>query len=713
MKMMQRMMGTLSRNIPEHQRLEEIFGLKHRFHKSLVPISISALLVLVVQLTAFDGWCDLTRAPEADAEVGELLDLSLEDILDLEVTSASLKTQRLMDVASAVYVISSEDILRSGASSLPEMLRMVPGLNVFQIDTNKWGVSARGFNGRYSRKLLVLIDGRSIYNPTFSGVYWDAQDIIPEDIDRIEVIRGPGATIWGSNAMNGVINIITKTAQQTQGGLLKVGMGTERLASGALRYGGMLGENFSYRLHGNGFEEDSGVAFGTSEDSWDHWANGRVGFRLDGTVGSSEDTLTIQGEYSENRNHTNVLAASLATLTTSRENDTEDVHGAHLQVRWMRQFENGGTLTLQGYYDHYERDSTYWFIESVETWDVEAHHAFQIAQSHQLIWGLNFRWIDSTISPNETQFMSLTQSDLFFASLFVQDEITLMADRLFLTLGSKIEDNPYAGWDIQPSARLLWRLSSNHTVWGAVSRALRSPSSIETDGVLRAIVQSASMPVPSVLEIASDDGNFDTEKMIAYEMGYRGRLTDKVFMEANLFYNDYDDLFRLDYGDTALITIAAGTYLYVPTIISNGSSGHTHGLEVALEWEVNDWWRLIGGYGYLRMDLDDSVTEADLDVVADEQYAQNQLSLRSRMDLPHNVSLDLWYRFTDRIPGLDLSAFSSLDLHLSWKPLPDLEFSIIGKNLLDSQNMEFSDEYFSIQTVEIERSVFGQIKWEF
>ncbi|MEO5368167.1 MAG: TonB-dependent receptor plug domain-containing protein, partial [Magnetococcus sp. WYHC-3] len=375
---------------------------------------------------------ELSRVPEGDGGVDQLMDLELEELLELEVTSASLKTQRLMDVASSVYVIDNAEIRRSGARSLPELLRQVPGLQVAQLDASRWAVSARGFNGRYARKLLVLIDGRSVYNPTFSGVYWDAQDLVLEDVERIEVIRGPGATIWGSNAMNGVINIITRSAQQTTGTLLKAGAGNTRHWGGTARHGGPLGGATHYRVYAQGFEEGSTRQPLLDAETWDRWSSGRAGFRLD-SAPAARDVVTFTGEVSANRNRSVIQVLDLNTLTTTPDQDAQDVQGAHMLGRWVHHQESGGTLSVQGYVDHYRRDATLWFDEEVTTLDLEAHHLLSLPRGQQLVYGANLRWISHGSGDNDSRIRIIpAEADEWSYSAFVQDEVALSPERWFL-----------------------------------------------------------------------------------------------------------------------------------------------------------------------------------------------------------------------------------------------------------------------------------------
>ncbi|MEG3639245.1 TonB-dependent receptor plug domain-containing protein [Magnetococcus sp. PR-3] len=649
---------------------------------------------------------DLTKAPQEDAELEEMLDLSLEEMLEVEVTSASLKTQRLMDVPSAVHVISSEDILRSGATSIPEMLRMVPGLHVGQIDANKWAVSSRGFAGRFSRQLLVLINGRSIYNNSFAGVYWDAQDLIAEDIERIEIIRGPGSTIWGSNAMNGVINIITKSAAHTKGGLAKVGMGSERPKNGAFRYGGALNDAFDYRLYAKGFELDSSHDTDTQDDAYDHMQSGRMGFRLDGQL-NPRDQLMAEGEISRSTNHTSYLATGALNdlISQTYPKDEEKVTGAHLLARWVRAIDEHESLTIQAYYDRYHRNSQVALKETSDVFDFELHHLFRWGQHHQIIWGGSTRWIQHEMENTNYMIFTPEKRNMATISLFVQDEIQFHKD-WFLTLGSKLEYNSFTQLEVQPNARLLWRMAPEHSLWASVSRALHTPSRLEYDSNVYGDFAASG----TVLNY-SRKGKMNPEEVYAMELGYRGKVHEEAFLEANLFYNVYNGLIGLgDYTDT----IVAPGYLQRSYALGNVTDGNSYGMEFSMEWQAQAWWKLIAGASYVLFDLNHHSSEIERNSLREEQTPQKQFTLRSQMNLPHDLTLDTWFRYVDEIPLSTLTTqHSTVDIRLAWQPRQHLELSLTGKNLLDPRHVEAIDEFTGMTAHEVERSIYAQVKWMF
>ena len=429
----------------------------------------------------------LANPVQASGSMDNYLDLPLEDLLSMEVTSVSKKKQRLTEAAAAVFVITQEDIRRSGVTSIPEALRLAPGLQVAKIDANKWAISSRGFNTQFVNKLLVLIDGRSVYTPSYSGVYWDAQDTLLEDIDRIEVIRGPGATLWGANAVNGVINIITKQAGDTQGGLMVASAGNEEKVIAGLRYGAELNKNTHGRLYLKFNERDSSYAPGLDDEAGDDWKSLRGGFRIDSQP-SDKDRWTVQGDvYEADENQTLNLwrdpsdPSNLNFAPFYLDANTADEiesSGWNLLTRWDHLLSNTSNITLQLYYDHTKRAENF-LLQEQDTLDIDFQHQLEVFGNHDLVWGLGYRHIEDEFS--NTYIVAFLpdsgSSDLF--SAFLQDEIELLPDRLRLTLGSKFEQNDFTGFEVQPSARLIWLPTERSTLWGSVSRAVRTPSRLE------------------------------------------------------------------------------------------------------------------------------------------------------------------------------------------------------------------------------------------
>lgn len=607
---------------------------------------------------------------------GSLFQMSLDQLMDLKVISVVKRPQPLGKSPAAVFVITSEDIRRSGATSIPEALRLAPGVHVARIDGNKWAIAIRGFNNRFANKLLVLMDGRSVYTPLFGGVYWDVQDTLMADIDRIEVIRGPGGTQWGANAVSGVINIITKSSRNTRGGLLTMGGGKEERFFGGFRYGGRIGDKACFRIYTKYFDRDDQSADlgGDASDEWDTW---RTGFRMDWDV-SSVDMLTFQGDYYDGD-------AGRRQSSASRS-DTTDISGGNILGRWEHVFSQTSNLSLQLYYDRTERHDDS-IGEDRNTFDVDFQHRFSPLDRHDLIWGLGYRYTrDDTDDPGPLSLdPSRRGSDRF--SVFLQDEITLVDKTLFLVLGSKFEHNDSSGYEYQPSIRLSWLPSERHTFWAAVSRAIRTPSRMEHD---------QRVAVGPMVVVEGND-SFDSEKLIAYELGYRFRPVEDVFIDIATFYNVYDDLFTAE-------TDASG-----PATFGNKRDGESYGIELFLNWAVTDSWKIRVGYSFLKewFDLDTSSTTTYTEL--DEADPQHLAHIRTCLNLPRNFEIDAGLYYVDNAVGYP--SYFRFDLRFGWRPVKSLDISIVLQNAFDPEHPEYADT--KLEKCEVERSLFGKITWAF
>ncbi|HEV8580421.1 MAG TPA: TonB-dependent receptor [Thermoanaerobaculia bacterium] len=645
----------------------------------------------------------------------DLTELSLEELMDVEVVSVSKRSERISAAAAAVYVITQEDLRRSGATSIAEALRMVPGLEVARIDANTWAVSARGFNGRFANKLLVLIDGRSVYTPLFSGVFWDVQDTLLEDVDRIEVIRGPGATLWGANAVNGVINILTKSARETLGSLVTAGGGTEERWFLGARYGGSLGENGAWRAYVKGFDRDAG-ADPAGGEGVDGWSVKRGGFRVDRKLGDAAE-WTLQGDlYDGEVGERLTLAPSLTALVPVVQDTETAISGGNLLGRWQRTLSAASELTVQLYYDRTDRD--YRFLdESRDTFDLELQHDVSPAPRHRVVWGLGYRRTADDLRDSDLLAFQPDRRTDDLASAFLQDEINLRADRLWLTVGSKLEHNDYSGFEVQPNARLLWTPGEHRTLWAAVSRAVRTPSRAEHDLQLSAPAFPAGALFPGsppAIVATLGDRSFDSEELLAYELGYRAGVAPGLFVDLAAFYNDYDRLRTVRAEPPFLQLSPPPPHLVIPSFASNDMEGETYGAELAADWRPAGSWRLSAAYTWLEMRLRNRFDPADVTVAATEgQSPQQQLFLRSAMDLPGHFELDLAARYVDSLATGPVSGYTSADLRLGWKPRAGLELSLVGQNLLDAEHLEFAPEIIPTHPTAVERAVYGKVTWRF
>jgi len=605
---------------------------------------------------------DLAQAPI------DLASLSIEELGQIQVTSVSKRPEAVREAPSAIYVITHDDIARSGARTIPEMLRLAPNLQVQQDTASRYVITARGFSGNedaqnFSNKLLVLIDGRSVYTPMFSGVYWDMQDVLPEDVDRIEVVSGPGATLWGANAVNGVINIATRKSSETQGGLLVVGGGS-RERSASLRYGGRLGEAVTYRVYARAQKIGSTETL-AGASAGDSWSRAQGGFRLDWTPGSS-DVLTLQGD-----------------LYDGKSND--DLAGRNLLARWIRVGQGGAELQVQAYYDRAERHG----VLTVDTYDIDVRHSFSLGARQAVVWGGGFRHSPYKLGGSPTFFFVPTKGTLNLSNLFVQDSVTLTTSTT-LTVGLKIENDPYLDAEPLPSLRLSWTPTDKAMVWAAASKAVRSATPFDRD-----VVEYLGN-----IRFLTGGGTFQSEKLTAYEVGARIQPSDRASFSVSTYYNVYDDL----------RSIEADPVTFLPLHWGNGMEGHTYGLEAWGEYRVAPWWRLVGGYSWLEKRLKfkpDSSGPLLLGVKQAGDDPEHQASLKSSMDLGRAVTLDAAVRYVGALPDPRLPSYVELGASVAWNISDRVQLSLSGANLLHERVQEFPNG------AAIPRSVYADLRWRF
>ena len=638
-----------------------------------------AVTAATAMLVAWSIVCFTTPAssqqPDTTTQAESLKTLSIEQLLNVEVTSVSRRPEPLARAPSAIQVITQQDIRRSGASSLPEALRLATNLEVAQVDSRQWAISARGLNSTTANKLLVLIDGRTVYTPLFSGVFWDVQDVPLEDIDRIEVISGPGATLWGANAVNGVINVITKNAKDTQGLLLSGGGGTELRGFGTAQYGGTLGSAVHYRVYGSGLTRQPTV-LPTGLDAADDWHFGQGGFRLDWDP-SQVSHVSFQGDLYDGR----ISQPSAPEIAVSGEN---------LVGRWSRTLSANADLRAQLYYDRTHRDIPGTFGEDLDTYDVDLQHHARLGASHDVVWGLGYRLINDRVANSSAlAFLPAHVTRQWFTG-FAQDEIALASD-LHLTLGTKIEHNDYTGVEIQPSGRVNWTVSQFGALWAAVSRALRTPSRID-----RELFAPAQPPY-----VLAGGPTFDSEEELAYEVGYRHQRGSLALSVAT-FYNRYYGLRSLEQTNPPAA---------FPIVIANGQDGESYGAELSADYRLTDRWRLVAGYTELRIHIWALPTSTDTSRGSAENHTPDrQFTVRSSTDLPGHLSLDGTFRYVGEIVNQQVPAYGEFDVRFGWQPVPRLELSVAGQNLLHDHHAEFGAP---TARSEIRRGVYGSLQWHF
>ncbi len=666
------------------------------------------MLLMVPTLFLLNGVAPVLATDET---LSQYLDMDLAQLMEVTITSVAKKPQTLADTAAAVFVISQEDIRRSGVTSIPEALAMAPGLQVARISASRWSISSRGFAGFTSNKLLVLIDGRSVYTPAYSGTFWDMQNAMLEDVARIEVIRGPGGTIWGANAVNGVINIITKKAKDTEGTLVRSGFGDQEKLMGAARYGGKIGENTFGRLYVTGNDRESTVLADSDEDAFDGWHTLQGGFRADGSVDSKSE-WTLHGDVFKNDGDQIIfpywvdgppyLPAKRAPLSS---------RGTNLLGHWQHQLDGDRRLSTQIYYDYSSRSED--LNLAFHTLDAELQYETRIGKGNEVTVGTGYRRIKGQ---NKDTFQSdfPDRTDNLY-SVFLQDAVKLIDDQLILTLGTKWEHNEFTGNEWQPSGKLLWKPAKHHSLWTSVGKAVRTPSIMEHEG--RLLLASYPTPLGTGMTNVTGSQDYHSESVFAYEAGYRWQQSANLSFDLATFYNDY-----------------TGIYTFTPRpssqgmdlVFINNGQGEGYGVEAAVDWKVNAWLRFFLSYSYLKSSFEwenPSLAQNELKSFVEQLSPRHQVGLRSAIDLADNWQINGWLRYIDTIEGrssLDLlkeegttiDAYFLFDLNLIWKPGNDLEVMLVGQNLLNSSQPQYVAELHTPLT-EIERGFYVKMTWRF
>ena len=639
--------------------------------------------------------------------------LSLEELANVEITTQSKAPEQVWKTASAIYVITQDDIRRSGATNIPEALRLAPGVEVARISGNKWSVGIRGFGSRLARSVLVLIDGRSVYTTLLAGTYWEVQDTEMEDIDRIEVIRGPGGTVWGPNAVNGVINIITRNSKDTQGFLTTASGGNQEQAAVSARYGGGNGKGLNYRIYAKGF--DNGPEQHSDASNYDRWASLQAGFRTD-WVRNQRDSFTLQGDLYEQRAGETVTAVSYTAPYSQTATGNALLSGGNILGRWTRVFREGDDLQLQVYYDAANRHEPN-FADIRKTVDFDFLQRFHLGSRNHISWGLGARASHGyePLVVSGLYFIPNTSTDQLY-TIFLQDTIALAPNRLTLEVGTKLLKTNFTGVEPEPSIRLLWTPTPTQTFWLAATRAVRTPSDAERDYFLSGYIGAAppgSAPAGSqYFARFNANPNFESEKLYGYELGYRRLVGHNVYFDLASFYNQYRDLFSLDIiGAPFVESNPAPTHLLLPAEFGNGLVGSTTGGEIAPEWRPTSFWRLRGSYSFLHMVIKKSPNS--LDVGSGPGTAgsspQHQAMVQSSFDLPRSVTFDLDYRYTSALPGLSVPAYSTANARLAWSFKQNWELSAVGENLFQPNHVEFGSD--PGPNVAIKRIVYGKLVW--
>jgi iron complex outermembrane receptor protein len=668
------------------------------------PVAVGHMLRLALAVGVAASVPSWAQSPRP----ADLNNMDVEDLLNVKVTSVSKREQSLSRTAAAVFVINQEDIRRSGVTSVPDLLRMAPGVDVEQIDANVWAISIRGFNSRYSNKVLVLIDGRTVYSPAFSGVFWEQVDMPVENIDRIEVIRGPGSTVWGANAVNGVISIFTKSSKDTKGGLVSVTAGSQTHALGLAEYGGSVGKSGSYRAFGQAFAVgNSALPDGSTAN--DNWTRTHAGFRSDWDL-SQRDSLMVQGDLFANEQNQTRRNNIIPTPFDSIFNQSMDATGGDVLARWNHTLAGGSQTSLQTYYDTYRR-TDFGVPEALKTFDLDFQDHITEGNRHDIVWGLGYRSSNSTIPPGfSVGFTPPSQTNNLF-SAFIQDEIRA-SDSLSFTIGAKLEHNAYTGLETEPSLRFVWNVpGSRHTIWAAASKAIRQPSRGDT-----AITNDLqTIPIaPGVVQVLRVYGNpqIKDEELRDYELGYRSEFIKRLSLDLATFLSFYHHLETVE--PQQLVVIPGSPLRFeIPLLYDNKAHAVDYGGEVSLNWNATSRWRISPGYSYLHATVRQDPSSHGLasSAIATD-FPQNMLEVRSLVNLSRNTEFDQSLYYTARLPGATLPGHARLDLRLAHQIGESMEISAVGQNLLRPRSTEYGDSIGLIGTQSL-RSVYGKITWRF
>jgi iron complex outermembrane receptor protein len=665
-------------------------------------LSLSSNIALAVVL-----W-SLTGATEGQKAARDLTEASLDDLMNIEVTTVSKKEQKLSQAPAAVFVITQEDIRRSGMTTIPDLLRMVPGLQVGQMQAGTWAVSARGFGSQASDKMLVMVDGRSIYSPVNKGVSWDEQDILLEDIERIEVVRGPGATLWGANAVNGVVNIITKSSVDTQGILVTAGAGPGGQVLGGLRLGGALGDSGHYRVFSKYSE---GNDLSSAQMSLNGTTSLHSGLRADWML-SSRDTLTVEGDLFHANSGSAFGVFQLTPPFVNVVGAAARDDGGDLMVNWSRRQSDRSQTAVRVYVDHSGgKDPLRSTSES--TIDVDFQQQLTLSESNSLVWGLDFRSSaeDQDSTNFNLAFLPANRVDRLF-SAFVQDQWKIVGDQLSLIVGSKFEHNKFSGFDLQPSARLLWTPDARHTVWAGVSRALRTPAYTDQSIRFTSSVEPGPQGLPALVTIFGDPA-FKPESLLAYELGYRLQAARRFSVDIATYINSYHHLETFEPGNPFFSTDPQPAHLVIPLTLGNQMHGAALGGEISSNLNLTAHWRLIPSYSFLNLDLHNDPTSRDTTGLTDQtQSPRHQYQIRSNLDLSRRFQFDAASYYTAAEPALSIAAYTRLDARLGYRPRPDFEISLAGQNLQGGRHQELIS-FGPYLPTEISRSLMVKLTWGF
>jgi iron complex outermembrane receptor protein len=665
-------------------------------------------------------------AVQADpAAERELVDLSLEELTKLEFSTASRRSQKANEIAAAVFVITQDDIRRSGARSIPEALRLAPGLQVAQINASTWAISARGFNGRFANKLLVLMDGRTLYTPTFSGTYWDSQDTLIEDIERIEVMRGPAGTIWGTNAVNGIINIITKRAAQTTGLMTGVEIEQDGSAAAHMRVGSSEEDRHAWRVYTKAFQRGENALL-DGQAAYDSTDQIRIGGRADLQV-SANDELAISAEAYRGNNGQSLTGWILDPLTAGDRpifGANEEIDGAWAMAAWTHRTSGDSRFDLQTYAEHADRKSPL-YGERRDTVDMHLQHSLGRIGRHTLTWGIGARWTHDDFERSSLLSITPTQYSHWLYSGYAQDQISTFDDRLQLTAGMRVENSEFGDTAVLPNLRANWQLSDHSSLWWSAGRGERRPSRAEFDLKISVALEGGStlnpLPMPVDFSLVGSP-TFKSERLTSYETGWRWQPSDQWLLDVSLYFDRYERLrstpgvtLRCEPAGILIVNDPAclfgATSVSAVASVSNTVHGDIYGGEVIARWSPLRHWRLTGSYVLVHKDIQAPVIDPTILMLMIGQDPQHQFGLRSTLSIGPHWDWDVSARNVDRLEPFSTSGYTELGTRIAWRPAAEWEIGLIGSNLLHDSHSEAISELGDLAPTAIERSISLQVRW--
>ncbi|MGN6367675.1 MAG: TonB-dependent receptor plug domain-containing protein [Phycisphaerae bacterium] len=660
---------------------------------------------------------DATTSPDNAAPGSpDLSNLSLEDLLNIQVTSVSKQKQRIGDAPAAIYVITQDDMHRSGMTSIAEMLRMAPGLDVAQVTAGQWAVGSRGINAARNNNLLVLMDGRTVYQTLFSGVYWDQVDYVLADLDRIEVIRGPGATLWGANAVNGVINIVSKNAEDTQGLLVNSYGGTDGNIH-SIRYGGNIDNHIFYRVYAKYRSMEDFPAPSAASNIFDGWDSQRIGFRVDAEL-SDKDLLTVQSDVYQNRGSRPEYVAQLTPPFEPEFGMITDTEEQYVLGRWTHTISEDSDFSVQAYYDRLNFEEIQ-NVDTQQTYDLEFQHRFPVAGFNEVIWGGGYRMVADDVRSLTSGFSEATfdpqRRDNSWISGFVQDDITVFPKKLHVIVGTKVEEVPYTNLEIEPSARVSFTPDDKQTIWAGASRAIRSPARWEEDlHTVADVTMPGGSPAP-LAAVLSGNRRLNAEQLTSLEAGYRVEPLKELSLDFAGFYNFYHGMVTEVVTGAPGFVMAPSPHLEVPLQTSNQGDGVDYGLEIAATWKVRDNWRLQGSYSFDQTLIHAADAIPDAEAEWNDSAPKHQFQIHSYYDVTKDIQLNAACYFVDSLHRNSpaIGDYIRCDANMVWRPEKHVELTAGFRNLLDNRHPEFFDSQRRVTTTEIPRSFFVSLQLTF